>query len=216
MSGKADCKRALQDRLGLESADESPLIGIIARLAEQKGMDIVADAVDEIMALGVQIVILGTGEERFHRLLPPLAERYPGRFHVTLRFDEDLARSIYAGTDMFIVPSRFEPCGLTQMYALKYGSVPIVRQTGGLADTVVDAIQAGGTGFVFVEPEPEELLEAVARAVRCFRDDKPRWREIVSRGMAENFSWEVAAGRYTDLYELAVRRRRGPDPYQAL
>jgi len=206
---KRACKDALQRELGLEPESGKPVIGMVTRLADQKGLDIFASALDEIMALDLQVALLGTGDERYHRLFGDFSEQYRGKLGVQLKFDERLAHLIIAGADMFLMPSRYEPCGLNQLYGLKYGTVPIVRATGGLADTVVDATRKGdaGTGFVFHEYAAHALAETVARAVACF-GDKRRWKKIVANGMAQDWSWARAASEYEDLYARTIAKRR--------
>ncbi len=206
LSGKAACREALLGRVGLK-ASADPVIGIVSRLADQKGFDLIREAADEILALGARLVVLGTGQPEYHEFLSELSERHPGRVSVTLAFDNELAHWIEAGSDMFLMPSFYEPCGLNQMYSLRYGTVPVVRSTGGLADTVEDHDAAAGTGvgFVFHEYSADAMTEAVRRAVKAF-GDRDVWRSIVRRGMALDFSWEASARRYAELYGLAAAR----------
>lgn len=205
-AGKSVCKEALRKRTGLPPSDE-PLIGMVARLAEQKGLDILVEALPEIISLGAQIVIQGTGEERYHRILTEAAGRYPKQMRVLLRFDEALARSIYAGSDLFLMPSRYEPCGLGQMIALRYGSVPLVRKTGGLADTVAayNSKTGQGTGFVFNEYSPAALIAALRRALAVYRNKK-KWTSLMRAGMKQDLSWERSAKKYVKLYRKALRK----------
>lgn len=204
MSGKADCKAALMERSGLTGGAEVPLIGIVSRLADQKGFDLLSEKADEIVGLGASLVVLGTGQEEYHRFFEALAVKHEGRVAAHLKFDNGLAHLIEAGSDMFLMPSRYEPCGLNQMYSLKYGTVPVVRATGGLADTVddYDEVAGTGTGFVFEEYGAEEMMSAIARAVRTF-EDRDAWRGIVERGMALDFSWDASAAKYVELYGRA-------------
>ncbi len=211
LAGKAACKEALQREFDLAVDANAPAIGMVARLDPQKGIDILAGALDEVLALGVQVAILGTGEDRYHRLLSELSEQYRGRLSVKLRFDERIAHEIEAGADMFLMPSRFEPCGQNQLYSLRYGTVPIVRATGGLADTVIDAGAKNGdpNGFTFVEYSSAALAQAVARAVALF-GDKRKWRKLVATGMAQDWSWAPSAREYEALYARLVEKRSRP------
>ncbi len=209
LAGKRKNKVELVHSLDLPFRDNALLIGMITRLADQKGLDIFALAADRILALNLQMIILGTGDKVYHELLSDLAENYPRKLKVVLAYDNDLAHLIEAGADAFLMPSRYEPCGLNQMYSLKYGTVPIVRETGGLADTVDDVVAATGTGtgFVFKEYDPEALLEAVKRAVEMFRQ-KRLWKKIVKAGMAKDYSWAASAAKYVDLYHTALNKER--------
>ena len=197
LSGKQKCRDQLTHKLGLETT--RPLVGMVGRLVPQKGFDLVVPALDRLLAEGLNLVVLGTGDPRNERVLARAAAAQPDRIAFVAAFDETLAHLIYAGSDMFLMPSLFEPCGLAQMYALRYGSPPIVRATGGLADTVVDAADAAGTGFVFRRAGSEALLLALRRA-RTMYEDREAWRGIVDRGMRVAFSWTAAARQYEDLY----------------
>jgi len=205
---KAVCRRDLLSQYKMTIDDRIPIIGVISRLADQKGFDLIADTIDEIMAMGFGFILLGTGEEKYHTLFENIARKYPRQAGIVLGFNNALAHKIEAGCDFFLMPSRFEPCGLNQIYSLKYGTVPIVRNTGGLADTVedADANPSGGTGFVFQGYDLAEMKDAVSRAIAAFADPD-RWRQIVGRGMAKDFSWETSARQYVDLYEKALRKR---------
>jgi starch synthase len=211
--GKPVCKAALERELGLAQRPEVPLIGMIARLDEMKGFDLVADVIPDWVARSeAQWAILGTGDLKYHRLLGELAQRYPKKVAVRLEFSEPLAHRIEAGADMFLMPSRFEPCGLNQMYSLKYGTVPIVRQTGGLADTIVDASAeslAAGTanGFSFREDNSQALSETLHRA--CDAYTRPEdWNRLVAPGMRQDWSWKRSARQYVELYEKTIARAR--------
>jgi starch synthase len=195
LSGKAECKAALQRRAGLAAEPGRPLLGMVVRLTEQKGIDLLVQAVDGIVAEGAQVAVLGSGERRYEDALRAAAARQAGRVSVTLGFDEGLAHLVEAGSDLFLMPSRYEPCGLNQIYSLRYGTVPVVRATGGLADTVEDGV----TGFTFGPYSPGALLEAVRRALAAFREAK-RWKEIQRAGMARDFGWSSSARRYLELY----------------
>jgi starch synthase len=200
LSGKARCKAALQAELGLPARPDVPLLGVVSRLTEQKGMDLIAAALPAITARELQVAVLGSGEPIYQEALRRAAREHPGRVAVRIGFDEPLAHRIEAGADLFLMPSRFEPCGLNQMYSLRYGTVPVVRAVGGLADTVEDYDGwSRGTGFRFTEYAPHALVTAVRRALDVFRDRRA-WRGLVARGMAEDNSWERSAGRYEALY----------------
>jgi len=202
LSGKAVCRRALLDSFGLRLPPEVPIAGMVTRLAEQKGLDIVCDALGGILKAGAAVVILGTGDAAIQDMLSQARKKHPDVFGLRLAFDEKTARIIYAGSDMFLIPSRYEPCGLTQMYSLKYGTPPVVRATGGLDDTIVefDSETGAGNGFKFTAASPEALLDGVARSTAVF-EDKESWRRLVQNAMAEDFTWEKSARRYLELYE---------------
>jgi len=210
-AGKGACRAALAERCGLSAPAVAPIVGIVSRLADQKGFDLIREAVDRIMALDLALVVLGTGQREYHEFFESLAARRPDRVSVNLRFDDELAHWIEAGSDMFLMPSRYEPCGLNQMYSLRYGTVPVVRETGGLADTVTDddARAGAGNGFSFREYRAEAMLDALRRAVTAYRDRK-RWGGIVGRGMRTDVSWTSSAKRYLKLYaDAAGARRKG-------
>ncbi len=204
---KSKNKKALCKQNNLTYREDVPVIGIISRLTDQKGFDLIAEAVDDIMKMNLQLVILGNGEPRYHRLLEKLAKNSPEKLAVNLRFDNKLAHLIEAGADMFLMPSHFEPCGLNQMYSLKYGTVPIVRETGGLADTIenYDPKTGSGTGFTFKKYDAKEMLKAIRRAVKTLQDKKS-WRKIQKAGMAKDFSWAQSARKYHELYEKALKK----------
>ena len=202
---RADNKRALQQYAGLESSPRTPLIGIISRLVDDKGFDLIQPIVGIMLEqLDVQLVLLGTGEERYHRFFLELAQRYPGRCGIFLTFNASLARRIYAGSDIFLMPSRFEPCGLSQMIAMRYGSVPLVRAVGGLVDTVsaYDPLTDGGAGFVFEKYDAMALYTTLVRGVETYRH-ADIWRRLQERGMQQDFSWQASARKYAQLYQRA-------------
>jgi len=205
--GKSACKKALVRDLGL-AYDNRPLVGMVTRLVDQKGLDIVAEALPELLSLGIRLVILGTGEAEYHRILTGAAARYRNRMRVLLRYDDELAKKIYAGCDLFLMPSRYEPCGLGQLIALRYGTVPVVRKTGGLADTVEDynSRTGRGTGFVFEEYSATALAECLGRALAVYENEK-KWRALVQAGMRQDFSWKHSAEEYVKLYRKAVRKQ---------
>jgi len=209
-SGKALCKLALQQRQRLPEQHDL-LIGMIQRLAEQKGIDIFIEAMEGLMALPLQIVLLGTGDPVYHRQLEALAVRFPGRLALNLAFDNALAHQIEAGADAFLMPSRFEPCGLNQMYSMRFGAVPIVRKVGGLSDTVTDVTpqtiaSSTATGFIIESHTAAALVEAVKRAVTAFRD-QPLWTRLMQGGMRQEFSWDRSARDYLAVYERAAAKR---------
>lgn len=199
LSGKAACKAELQRLLGLDPDPRAPLAGIVSRLAEQKGWDLLLEALPRFLQRGMQLAVLGSGEVRFEEGLRALARAHPGRVGVRIGFDLALAHQIEAGADLFLMPSRYEPCGLNQLYSLRYGTVPVVRATGGLADTVVDAsVRERGTGFVFEDYSAEDLARAIERALEAYGDGC--WGEVQRRGMRGDFSWWASAEAYAELY----------------
>lgn len=205
LSGKAACKRDLLDAVGLPADPDLPVVGIISRLVEQKGFDIVVDAWYDLLQRPLRMVVLGTGDPRLEQGFRALAERAPDRFAVRLAYDEALAHKIEAGSDLFLMPSRFEPCGLTQMYSLRYGTVPVVRATGGLYDTVEpwDAATGRGTGFRFDNPDGTGLMWAIDEALATMKDPAA-WKTLMRNGMARDFSWERSAEAYVEAYRWAM------------
>jgi starch synthase len=210
VSGKEQNKQALLEQLRLEYQEDVPLIGVISRLADQKGFDLISDSFDELMSEPVQFVLLGCGEKRYETMFRNFAKKYPRKVSVHIKFDEPLAHLIEAGADMFLMPSRYEPCGLNQMYSLKYGTIPIVHATGGLADTVQDFDPATGkgTGFVFTEYTTSAFLATVRRAIDVYHDDK-NWRKLVRNAMKQDFSWKGSAEKYVKLYHRIVAQKGG-------
>jgi starch synthase len=206
-AGKAVCKQDILKRTGLSPSD-APLIGMVTRLTEQKGLDILAEALPDIMDMGMRMIILGTGEEKYHLILTDAASRYHDQMRVLLRYDDVFAKSIYAGCDMFLMPSRYEPCGLGQMIALRYGTVPIVRKTGGLTDTVTNynTKTGRGTGFVFDDYSAGALVDCLRRAREIFRDTR-QWKRLMQAGMKQDFSWESSAKEYVKVYRKALRKK---------
>jgi starch synthase len=208
LKDKRPNKRALQEEFGLPSDDDGVLVGMVGRMVHQKGIDQVIAALPVLMRENIQLVVLGTGEAQFERVLREAAARYSGRMKVLIGYDEPLAHRIEAGADIFLMPSRFEPCGLNQLYSLRYGTVPIVRRVGGLADTVVDATRDAlhdgtATGIVFDGEDIEDLVAAVRRALALYA--KPRtWRRLMQNGMRQDFSWKHSAGQYLTLYDQAM------------
>jgi starch synthase len=213
LKGKAAAKRKLLETYGLPATakDRSrPLIGMISRMVDQKGFDLIAAIADELPKLGAGFVVIGTGDRRYEELWRELAAKHPSVIAAKIGFNEGLAHLIEGGSDIFLMPSRFEPCGLNQMYSLRYGTVPVVRATGGLNDTVqdVDPETCRGTGFRFVEYTPEALLGAIRRSLAAF-GNRPLWRRIQKAGMRQDFSWDASAQQYVEVYERAARRAGG-------
>jgi starch synthase len=207
LAGKALCKKALYKLIQLPVSD-GPLIGMVTRLADQKGLDILTKALPEIMSLGVQLVILGTGDERYHRILSDAARRYSKKMRVLLRYDDSLAENLYAGCDMFLMPSHYEPCGLGQMIAMRYGTVPVVRRTGGLTDTVADynSKTGHGTGFLFEEYSAPALIACLHRALAAY-SGRRKWKRLMQNGMKQDFSWERSAKGYVKVYRKAMKKK---------
>lgn len=203
--GKRVCKEALLREFGLEIKPTAPLIGMISRLADQKGFDILSEAIPEIMRLDAGMIILGHGDKRYEDLVLKLKNRYPKKLSVRIAFDNRLAHLVEAGSDIFLMPSRYEPCGLNQIYSLRYGTVPVVRATGGLDDTIKDYKEENGNGFKFREYSPGALAGKVREAVKVF-EDKASWERLQRKGMKEDYSWEGPAKRYMELYQLAMKR----------
>ena len=195
LAAKVNNRTALQREMGLAERDDLPLLGLVSRLTHQKGVDLLPKIARALAKLPMQLAVLGTGDRALEKSLTQLSHKQPGQFAVMIGFNEGLAHRIEAGADMFLMPSRFEPCGLNQMYSLRYGTPPIVRATGGLADTVEDGVN----GFSFVEAVPKALLEAIRRAVAAWHD-KPRWQQIQADGMRRNFGWAEPARRYAQIY----------------
>lgn len=199
LAGKGENKRRLRQELGLADDLEKPLLSLVSRLTEQKGLDLLLQELEEILGSGVQVAILGSGEERYQNALAAAAARHPGQMAFVQGFIPNLAQKIYAGSDLFLMPSLTEPCGLAQMVALRYGTIPIVRKTGGLADTVQD-MDEGGVGYTFHDYNPRHMADSIYRALAAF-GDAPGWAEKVRRAMACEFGWENSAKSYQSLYE---------------
>jgi starch synthase len=209
--GKAFNKRKLQEELALPAEADTPLLVIVSRLTEQKGLDLIAHIMEELLYAGdVQLAVLGTGDWRYEEMFYYFANRYPKRIAVRITFDDRLARKIYAGGDMLLMPSKFEPCGITQMIAMRYGTLPVVRETGGLCDTVkpYNRFTGEGTGFSFANYNAHELLFTVREAADLYRKERAVWRRIQKNACALDFSWRVSADRYTSLYEGLCRRSK--------
>lgn len=200
--GKAVCKAKLQEELGLEVRDDRPLMVMVTRLTRQKGMDLVMYALDRILSGGVQVAVLGTGDRDYEDGLRYFQDKYPGTMAARIEFDPALSQRMYAAADMFLMPSKFEPCGLSQIIAMRYGTLPIVRETGGLKDTVIpyNEFTGEGTGFSFSNFNGDEMGDAVFRAARLFWDNRDAWNQLVTQAMSQDFSWTRSADKYLDLY----------------
>jgi len=210
--GKRACKRKLQEEFGLPVREDVPLFAMISRLTDQKGLDLIAQGADMLLARDLQLCVLGNGEAKYQDLLVELSKRSPEKVTVRIGFDEALAHRIEAGADLFLMPSRFEPCGLNQMYSLIYGTVPVVRAVGGLADSVVDAspdnlAHGTATGFSFSEYSADALVKTIDRALALY-GNKPEWLRLVRSGMNQDWSWRRSALQYVRVYEKALTRRR--------
>jgi len=208
LADKLENKKTLLNEFYLPQKPDTPLIGIISRLADQKGFDILAEAMKEIMAMDLMMVVLGTGEARYHELLTRLGKSYPTRLGVKLAFNLGLSHLIEAGADMFLMPSHYEPCGLNQMMSMRYGTVPVVRDTGGLSDTVIDYREKTktGTGVTFTDYNAESLVAAIRRALALYAK-KAHWETIIKNGMSTDFSWRASAEKYERLYGEAVKKK---------
>ncbi|MCE1247288.1 MAG: glycogen synthase GlgA [Firmicutes bacterium] len=207
LRGKTNCKKDLQKACGLPM-ENNPVIGMVSRLADQKGFDLIAESLDSILANEVQLVILGTGDPKYHELLEAKAFKYDGKLSLNLRFDDPLAHKIYSGSDIFLMPSKDEPCGLGQLIALRYGALPLVFKTGGLADTVTDYNEdpANGNGFSFEEYTELKLAETLKRALELY-SNKRKWNTVVKSSMEKDFSWEISAASYVEVYKKAAAKK---------
>lgn len=204
---KKDNKYALQKEVGLPKRDV-PLIGLISRLVHQKGLDLIIDVIDEMMKSELQFILLGSGEKRYEKAFLELQEKYPEKMSVNIGFNETLANKIYAGSDLFLMPSRFEPCGLGQMISFRYGTIPIVSETGGLAETVIDIEKdkEKGNGFTFKELCAEEMIRTIKRSIKFYNENKEKWNTLVANAMKLDFSWERSAKKYLKLYENIINK----------
>ncbi len=208
LAGKEKNKQALMSEYKLDpKLKNAPLLGMISRLADQKGFDLLAEILPELMMENLTLVILGTGDEKYHKLLSKAAEKYKGRLGVKIAFDNKIAHLIEAGADMFLMPSYYEPCGLNQIYSLKYGTIPVVRATGGLVDTIeaIDPKQKTGTGFLFEEYTPEAFLACIREACQAFQN-KTLWKQLMANAMGQDFSWAASAKAYESLYRQTLAR----------
>jgi starch synthase len=211
LAGKAICKQALQERMGLAAAPDIPIIGIVSRFVEQKGLHLLAQCIEGIVReMRVQFAILGSGDKWLEHLFGSLPARYGGQIGSFIGYSEELAHLIEAGSDFFLMPSLFEPCGLNQMYSLRYGTLPIVRATGGLDDTVeqYDERTGNGTGFKFYEPSAHAVYYTVGWAVSTYYDRPQHIQRMIQTAMVQDFSWERSASAYVQVYEKAIRNKR--------
>ncbi|MGA3115641.1 MAG: glycogen synthase GlgA [Syntrophobacteraceae bacterium] len=211
LDGKKVCKEALYKRMGLTAKScDLPLLGMISRLAAQKGFDLLEEILPDLMKLPVNLIILGTGEAAIETNLRNMAKLYPNRLKLTNNYDEKMAHLIEAGADIFLMPSRYEPCGLNQMYSLRYGTIPVVHATGGLEDSVTDVLEYpdSGTGFKFYKYEPKAFLETISSALELLKDTQ-KWVEIQKRAMAQDFSWDRPARQYVEVYEKVLAVKKG-------
>lgn len=207
LEGKRECRSDLLHAFGLKDVrEETAVIGVVSRFATQKGFDLIVEIVDKLVQEDIVLLMLGSGEEYYERLLVEMAERYPSKVRVQVKYDNVMAHKVEAGSDMFLMPSRYEPCGLNQIYSLKYGTVPVVRATGGLEDTIDEQPMGGGNGFKFSGYQSGALLEALQRALAVFRD-KDAWKAMMLRGMAQDFSWDKPAQEYVRVYERVIQNR---------
>ncbi len=209
LSGKAICRKALMKECSLNSgAKEVPVIAMVGRLSAQKGIDIFLEAADDIVSAGSRLVILGSGDEKFQKRMLKVAEKHKGKVFVRIGFDEAFAHRIYAGADMFLMPSLYEPCGLGQLIAMRYGTIPVARRTGGLADTITenDPLAGSGTGFLFTQYSASSLVECVRRALSVYAD-AARWKEMIANAMKMDFSWDNSAKQYLALYQRAAKTK---------
>ncbi len=207
LAGKQECRRDLLHAFGLKDvSDETAVIGVVSRFATQKGFDFIVEIIDRLVKEDMVLLMLGNGEEYYERLLVEMAGRYPTKIRVQVKYDNVMAHKVEAGSDMFLMPSRYEPCGLNQIYSLKYGTIPVVRATGGLEDTIDEQPAGGGNGFKFWGYDSGALLDALQRALVVFHD-KEAWIKMMRRGMAQNFSWEKPAQEYVRVYERVIQNR---------
>jgi starch synthase len=208
LSKKKNNKVALQKEIGLLIDKDKPLLGMISRLVHQKGLDLLIDIIEPLLQKGIQFVLLGTGEKKYQNMFSSIAKKYNRCASINLKFDAVLANKIYTGVDIFLMPSRYEPCGLGQLISMKYGTIPVVRATGGLADTVIDFDENSkkGTGFTFKQPSSGDFLKAIQRALRLYQNQK-KWNNLMKRIMKLDFSWDKSSDRYIDLYKKTLSRK---------
>jgi starch synthase len=207
LDGRKECRRDLLHAFGMEKVgEETAIIGVVSRFATQKGFDFIVDIMDRLVQQDMVLLMLGNGEEYYERLLTEMAARYPEKVRVQVKYDNVVAHKIEAGSDIFLMPSRYEPCGLNQIYSLKYGTVPVVRATGGLEDTIDEQPFGGGNGFKFWGYDPGALMDALERALGTFRN-KDEWTRMMRRGMSADFSWEKPAHEYVRVYERVIQNR---------
>jgi len=210
ISGKKQCKMDLLKEFHLPSSlEQVPLLGMISRLADQKGFDLLMEISEALFALNIGFVLLGTGEQKYHDLLTQVAQKYPQKAGIRIAYDDRLAHKIEAGTDFFLMPSKYEPCGLNQIYSLKYGTIPVVRATGGLDDTITpyDPVTKKGNGFKFTRYDAKEFLNTIKAAINFYYQPE-RWRQLVQNAMAADFSWKRSAQSYLELYRKTLEKKR--------
>lgn len=209
IDGKKECKLQLLKECSIRPDAEIPLAGMVGRLSSQKGLDLILESIDEVLSAGANLIILGRGDEIFHRRLSAASKKYKGRMYVKTGFEDSLAHKIYAGSDIFLMPSRYEPCGIGQLIAMRYGTIPVARRTGGLADTVLDhrPLEGEGTGFLFSDYTADALQGCLKRAL-CVYVNKARWKKLIRSAMKTNFSWSDSAKRYIELYNKVARMKR--------
>ena len=211
LSGKKECKKDLLKEYGLPlSLEKAPLLGMISRLADQKGFDLLAEIIDELFTFDIGFVLLGTGEQKYHDLFSQIAQRYPQKAGIRIAYDDRLAHKIEAGADLFLMPSKYEPCGLNQIYSLKYGTIPVVRATGGLDDTIThyDPSTGMGNGFKFARYDSKDFLNQIKTAMSLYAQPE-RWTKLIRNAMASDFSWQRSAEAYLQLYRKALEKKRG-------
>jgi starch synthase len=211
LSGKRECKKDLLKEFNLPPSLESfPLLGMISRLADQKGFDLLAEILDELFTLDIGFVLLGTGEQKYHDLFTEVARKYPQKAGIQIAYDDRLAHKIEAGADFFLMPSKYEPCGLNQIYSLRYGTIPIVRATGGLDDTIVnyDSVTGKGNGFKFFRYDAKEFLNQIKVAIGFYSQPK-QWKQLLRNAMTTDFSWQRSAKLYLQLYRKALEKKGG-------
>jgi starch synthase len=211
ISGKRECKKDLLKEFGLPpSLEDSPLLGMISRLADQKGFDLLVEILEELFTLDIGFVLLGTGEQKYHDLFIQVAHKYPQKAGIRISYDDRLAHKIEAGTDLFLMPSKYEPCGLNQIYSLKYGTIPVVRATGGLDDTILnyDPVTRRGNGFKFIRYDAKEFLNQIKVAIG-FYSQPEHWKQLIRNAMSSDFSWERSAEAYLQLYRKALEKKKG-------
>lgn len=206
LAGKRECRRDLLHAFGIAASDQTAIIGVVSRFATQKGFDLIVEIMDRLVQEDIALVMLGNGEEYYERLLTEMANRFPEKVRVQVKYDPVIAHKVEAGSDIFLMPSRYEPCGLNQMISLKYGTVPVVRATGGLDDTIQEQLDGQGNGFKFWGHNSADLLDAIKRALAAF-SNKQEWTGMMLRGMAQDFSWDQPAREYVRVYERAISNR---------
>jgi starch synthase len=198
---KYENKRELLNKYKFEYNEKVPLLGVISRLVDQKGFDLIVKILPKLMNENLQMIILGVGEEKYQKFLMKAKKKYPKKLIVNLTFDEELAHHIESACDIYLMPSKYEPCGLNQLYSLRYGTVPVVRDTGGLSDTVIDYRKPNGNGFLFNKYDADEFYKTVMKAISIFRKDSQKWYTLIRNGMMLDFSWKVSAKKYISLYK---------------